>query len=112
MQQLHHLGCAWTDNGQMYLNQGNDILFSFIDAFTNITNLRTVSNVQIPVHSLATIPTKINGKCIAVIPYILEVDINETISIQNPQLIMLPMAHLQDEIEPQESNADSYKFIT
>ena len=39
MQQLHHIGCDWTDNGWMFLQQGAD-MHSSIDAVQNITNLK------------------------------------------------------------------------
>ena len=95
MQQLHHLGCGWTDDGWMFLTQGTDLLINSIDTVVDKMNLKTISNIQIPTYIIATIATKVTGKCIAITPCILEV-----ISIQSPQLVMKPMIHLKDEIEP------------
>ena len=58
--------------------------------------------MQIPSHSVVTIPTKRTGKCDATTPCIFEVDVDEIISIQNLQLITLPTVHLKDEVEPQQ----------
>ena len=58
MQQVHCLGCDWTDNRGIFLHQCTDIFISSIDAVTKMINLKNLSNVQISAHSLATIPTK------------------------------------------------------
>ena len=58
--------------------------------------------MQIPTHSIATIPTKWIGKCDATTPSIFEVEIDEIIYIKNPQLVMLPTIHLKVEIEPEQ----------
>ena len=58
MQQLHHLGCDWTDKEQMFLHQGTNVLIISVDIITNVTNLKTISNVQIPSHSTVTLPTE------------------------------------------------------
>ena len=82
------------------LHEGTDILISSTDALPNTTNLRTISIMQIPAHFIVTILTKLNSKCITATPCILEVDIDEMVSIQNLKLIMLPMVHLKNKIEP------------
>ena len=74
-----------------FLYQDTDTLFH---AVTNITNLKTITSVQIPVHCIATISTKLTGKCITATPFILEMEINEMVSIQNPQLNMMPTVHI------------------
>ena len=99
MQQLHCLGCDWIDSGRMFWNQGIDILVSSIHVVTNATNLKTISNVQIHAHCVATIPTKITGKCTTATPCILKVEIDEIVSTQNPLLIILSIVHLKDEID-------------
>ena len=43
---------------------------------------------------------KLTDKCIATTPCILKVEIDEILTIQNPQLVMLPTVHLKDEVEP------------
>ena len=98
MQQLHHLGHDWSDNGCMILHQGTDILISTIDGVTNLN--KTISNLQIPAHCIATIPTKLTGKCITATLCIMEVNTNEIISICNLEVFMLPMVYLKDEMEP------------
>ena len=45
-------------------------------------------------------PTKLTSKCIATNLCILEVEIDKIITIQNPQLIMLPTVLLKDEVGP------------
>ena len=100
MQQLHHLGCDWTDNGRMILHQGTDILTGSIDVVTNITHLKVISTVQIPGHCIGMILTKLTGKCISPTPCILELEIDEMVNIQNPHLVMLQVVHLKDKIEP------------
>ena len=82
------------------LHQGADIPISSIDAAMNVTNLKTISNVQIPACSIAMLLTKLAGKCITAIPCILEVEIDEIVSVHSLQLTMLPMVHLKEEIEP------------
>ena len=75
MQQVHCLGCNWTNNGCMFLHHSSDILISSIDAVPNITNWKTISNVQITSHSIATKATYL-------------------------KLVMSPMVHLKDKIDP------------
>ena len=58
--------------------------------------------MQIPVHSILTIPSKLTGKHNAAKPCIFEVEIDEIKNIQNPLLIMLPAVHLKNEIEPEQ----------
>ena len=94
MQQLYHLGCDWTKEGLLFLNQGADILSKFLDVLTNITKLKAISNVQIPAHSIAMILTKLTG--VTTTPCILEVEIDRVISIQDPQLVMMVMVDLED----------------
>ena len=84
----------------MFLDQGSDTLINSIDAVANMTNLKTISNVQIPIHCIATISTKQTGKSITTGPCILEMKVDEIITIQNPVLVMLPTVHLKDEVEP------------
>ena len=83
----------------MLLNQGDDILINSIDAAMNIMNFKTISNVPIPAHCIATILTKLTGKCIIAAPCMLEVERDEVISIQNLQLVMMPTVHLKDGVE-------------
>ena len=63
-----------------------NILISSIDIVTNVTNVETLSNVQILTSFIVTKPTKLTGKCIATTPCILEVEISQKISIENLQL--------------------------
>ena len=80
--------------------QCTDITINYLDAITNTTELKTISNMQIPVCCIVTTPTKVNGKCITGTPCILEVEIDELTTIQNLQLVILPTVHLKDEVEP------------
>ena len=84
----------------MLLHQGTDILLNSVDAAINITNLKTISYVQIPTCCIAPIPTKLTDRCITTTPCILEVEIDGVTYIQNPQLVMMPTVHLKDEVEP------------
>ena len=70
----------------MILLQGTNILINCIDAVVDTMNFKAISNIQILTLCIATILTKLTGKCIATIPCILEVEIDDVISIQNPQL--------------------------
>ena len=67
--------------------------------------------MEIPAHSIATIPTKLTGKCITATPCVLEVETDEIVRIQNPQLDMLPMVHFKDDIQPAQVLL-THKFIT
>ena len=78
----------------MFLHQGTDIVINFVYAATNITHLKTISNVQIPACFIAATLTKLTGRCI------LEVEIDEVISTQNHQLVMIPTFIIKDDIEP------------
>ena len=40
MKQLHHLGCNWTNDRQMFLHHRTNILINYIDAVVNMTNLK------------------------------------------------------------------------
>ena len=84
----------------MFLHQGNDILISSTDAVLDITNLEPISSVQISAHSIAALANTLTGKCITSTQCLLEVEVYEMVSIQNLQLVMLPMVNLIDEIEP------------
>ena len=77
------------------LHQGSDTLIISINSVTNITNLKTVSNMQIHAHCTAIISNKLIGECNTA-AYILEVEIIKMVNIQNPQLIILPTVHLKD----------------
>ena len=55
--------------------------------------------MQIPAHSIAILPKKLIGKCIITIQCILEVEIDDLVSIQNSQK-MLQAVSLKDEIKP------------
>ena len=63
MQQLHHLGCGWTDNGWMFLHQGIDTLINFLGIIAHATKLKATNNVQSTACCITTIPTKEKGKC-------------------------------------------------
>ena len=93
----------------MFLHQGMNILNYSIDGSMNITNPKTISNVQIPAFCIATMPTKLKGKCI--ILCMLGVEVNEIVHIWNSQLFMLPMVHLKEEVEPAQVLL-TRKFIT
>ena len=58
-----------------------------------------VGNVEIPSHSIATIPIKRTGTCIASTPCVYKVQANKILKTQNPQLVMLPTVHLKNDIE-------------
>ena len=100
MQQLHHVGCDWTNDRQMFLHQGTDIHINSIHLAVNTTNLKTIHNIQICTHCIAAKIIKLTGQCIASTPYILDVEINELISMQNTQLVMISTVHLKEEVEP------------
>ena len=84
IKQLHHLGCDWVDNGQMFLHQSANILINLIEVVTNVAHLKTISNIQIPAHYIVPIPAKRTGKCNTTTPYIFLVETSEVISIQIP----------------------------
>ena len=67
----------------MFIHQGVTLLINSID-ITNVTHLRTISNTEIPAHSIVTIPTRKTGECTTYTPCIIEVEIDEIIGIQNP----------------------------
>ena len=56
--------------------------------------------MQIPDHCISAIPTKLTGKCITANPCTLEVEMDEMVSIQNIQLIILLTVHMKDETGP------------
>ena len=79
------------------MHQGTNVLINSIDAIVNATNLKTISNIQIPTHCIATMPPTLTGKCYY--SMYIEVEINE-ISIQTPQLVMIPTVHLEVKVKP------------
>ena len=70
----------------MFLHQSTEILIRSIDAVTNITNLTTISNMHIPAHFTATLPTRQTCACITVTLCTLEVQIDKIVSIKPPNL--------------------------
>ena len=50
IQQLYKIGCDWTDNGHIVLHQDANVLNNSMHIVTNVTQLKTINNVQI--HSL------------------------------------------------------------
>ena len=84
----------------MFLHQETNIPTNSIDAVT--TNLRTISILQIHTHFIATIPNKLT--CI------LEVEIDEVTSIKITQLVMIPVVHVKDAVEPAQVLL-TYKFV-
>ena len=62
MQQLHCISCNSTDNAQMFPHHSSNVLISSIDIAMDITPLKTISNLQISTHSIATMPTKRTGE--------------------------------------------------
>ena len=65
----------------MFFHQETNILINSIDDIEDTMNLKTISNIQISAHCIVTIPTTVTGKCIATTLCILEVEIDEVISI-------------------------------
>ena len=57
MQLSHHLGCGWTEGGYMYLHQEANALNNSTGTVIDELHLWTISNIEIPTHSIATIPT-------------------------------------------------------
>ena len=55
MQQIYRLGCDWTDNGHMFIHQGESILINTIEIDMHIAYLKTVSNIEVPTCCTATI---------------------------------------------------------
>ena len=49
------------------------------DIVMNMTHLRTISNIQIPAHSIEIIPTRKTGECTIYTPCIFEMEMNEII---------------------------------
>ena len=68
MQLIPHLGCGWTDDGQMFLNQGMDILINSIDAVVSIANLKKLLAMCRFSACIVSLPTKVADKCIASTP--------------------------------------------
>ena len=68
------------------------------NSFSNRTALH--NNIQVLAHCIVTILTKLSGKYIVTTSCILQVEIDEVISIWEPQLVMVPTVHLKDEAKP------------
>ena len=79
---------------ECFSHQGADILINSTDAVTNITHLKTISKVQIPVL------IKLTSTCITATPCTLEVEKDTVISIQIPQLVMMLTIYLKGKAEP------------
>ena len=62
MQQLYSPGCDRTNNGHMFLHQGTSVLFNSIDIVINVTPSKTISNVSLPPHFIATLTAKSTGQ--------------------------------------------------
>ena len=111
MQQLYQLGCDWTDNGCMFLHQGTIVLINSID-ITNVTHLRTISNIEICASYIVTQHTRKTGKCSTNVPCVYVVEVNEMLGVHSLRLVMLPIVHLKDAIIPDQSTCNFNKSIT
>ena len=56
--------------------------------------------IEIPVHSIVTIPTRRNSKCTSSTPCVYELQVNEMFITQDPEVFMLPAIYLKNETEP------------
>ena len=98
-EQLYQLGCDWTDNCHMFVHQSANILINLIDVFRNMTQLKLQVMYRF-LCSTATIPTKMTSMCTSKTLCIFDMVIDEIIGVQYPQLFMLPIVSLKDEVEP------------
>ena len=57
MQHLYHLGCDWPESHHKFLHQGAQVFINSIVTVAVESNLRTIYNIDIPGHSIITIPT-------------------------------------------------------
>ena len=81
---MYQLGCAWTDNGCMFLYQSINVLVNSIDIVTNVTHLKTISNIGIPTYCIMILPSRKTGKYTTNTPCMYEVEINKIIGVQTP----------------------------
>ena len=95
----------------MFLHQGTETLLNSINAVTNAINLKSISHIQIPTHCTANISTKLTGRCIATSAWILEVEIDEVVSIQNPKLVVIPTVHFKRRSRATSGTTNSYKHV-
>ena len=78
MKQLHHLGSDWTKVGHTFLHQGAQMLISSIDKVMDELHLWTISNIEIPAHSITNIPIIRTGTCTLGTPCAFDVQANNS----------------------------------
>ena len=98
MQQVHCLGCNWTEHGHMFLHQGANVLIKSIDIVISEPCLWNISNIEVSAQSIVTTPTRNLGTCTSNTPCICELQVNEILTTQM-QLVMLPTVLLKNEVE-------------
>ena len=87
------MSCDCSSNSHMLLLQGTNVLLNSKAIVTNVAHLRTISNIELPASSIVTLLTMKIGKHITNVPLIYEVENNEILFVQNPQVTMLSNAH-------------------
>ena len=70
----------------MFLHWGSDNPINSVESDMDITNLKTINKVQIAVHDIATILTKLTGRFVTATSCILVVELDEMISIPKPTI--------------------------
>ena len=55
MQQIYRIGCNWTTKGKLYLHQEHN---NSHNVNTNKPKVHTLSNIQMPTQTIATILSK------------------------------------------------------
>ena len=61
IQKIHHVGCDLTDNGHMFFYWGVDILITSTDIAIREQQFHTISNVEVPAHSIVMISRRKSG---------------------------------------------------
>ena len=100
MQQIHHLGCYFTESVNTFAHQGTNVLINSIG--TAIKELNIYDLLAIWKYPLTPLHPYLQrtGTWMASTPCMYEVQANEILVIPHVQLVMIPIMHLKNEIEP------------
>ena len=81
MKVICHLGCDWTEDGEMFLHQGTWVLINSIDTLANEPYLQTISNIEVPAYSIVTIPQRKFDICTSNTLFVYEIQAKERLTI-------------------------------
>ena len=99
MPKLYRIGSNWLPDRHVYLHQGSTILITLIEVMLYGPQLRTITNVDIPIWTIGTVSTKQQDLPSSLKePSVYEVSLNKIITKEYPNLAIHSTIHLRNKV--------------